>query len=399
MRPSIVFVAPSLGPDVVAMTRMCEDANLLGSLITRSVLKPELARLLGLISVTRAFSRRPGAPVAPQRVSAISMADVVFYVALAFTGSRIRATDASFAYLDRFAARRIRPPIKAVLAREDCCLESFRRAKALGVKTIYQLPTAYWGVVRELMEAEMVQFPRICSAAEDPHEFAPGRTERKTAELDLADHVLCPSTFVHQSLSHYRAGSYKVLPFSIDTFKLPDQKVGKPVFLYAGNITLRKGVHRLLLAWKRLQAYRTHELRLIGDMFLSKKFLDDFRGMFTHIPRISREELTRHYADASAFVFNPVADGFGHVFVEAMSNATAVIASRNCGAPDVIKDGENGFLIDYGSDEQLDSALEWALAHPAELADVGHRGFQRVQRWTWDEYAKEFLDWLQPMLG
>src|SRR5205807_6882622 len=138
------------------------------------------------------------------------------------------------------------------------------------------------------------------------------RTTRKDAELESADHVLCPSTFVRESLMRRRAGTYEMIPFAINgTATLSAERSRKPMFLYAGNITMRKGVHRLLLAWKELKAYRTHDLRLVGDMFLSEKFTNNFRGMFTHVPRDSRAELHRHYNEASAFVFNPVADGFG----------------------------------------------------------------------------------------
>src|SRR3989442_14204082 len=171
------------------------------------------------------------------------------------------------------------------------------------------------------------------------------------------------------------------------------------MFLYAGNIRMRKGVHRLLLAWKQLKAHRTHELRLIGDMFLSKKFLDDFRGMFSHTPRVAREELDRHYEEASAFVFNPVADGFGHVILEAMGVGPPVIVSRNWGAPDTVTDQIEGLLVDYGDQDQLATALDRALSHPAELQEMGERAKAKVRTWTWDQYGERFLSWLRPLLN
>ena len=161
---------------------------------------------------------------------------------------------------------------------------------------------------------------------------------------------------------------------------------------------MRKGVHRLLLAWKELKADRTHELRLVGDMFLSAKFLKDFQGMFTHLPRLARDKLDRHYQEASAFVFNPVADGFGHVILEAMRCGTPVIASRNCGAPDTITDGVEGFSVDYGDQKQLATALDWALSHPSELLEMGKAAFERVRKYSWEDYGDRFLNWLRPLL-
>ena len=190
-----------------------------------------------------------------------------------------------------------------------------------------------------------------------------------------------------------------MIPFAINgTTALSAERSRKPMFLYAGNITMRKGVHRLLLAWKELKADRTHELRLVGDMFLSAKFLKDFQGMFTHLPRLARDKLDRHYREASAFVFNPVADGFGHVILEAMRCGTPVIASRNCGAPDTITDGVEGFSVDYGDQKQLATALDWALSHPSELLEMGKAAFERVRKYSWEDYGERFLNWLRPLL-
>lgn len=398
MRSNILVVTPTLGPDVLATARILDNADVLEALITRTVVPSNIAWLLSMTTLTRNFSRRSASPVERKRTQVVYLADLIFYIVLAVKRSRITATDASFAHVDTAASKRVGFDLKAVFAREDCCVRTFQRAKSVGTTTVYQLPTAYWRFVKELADREIDEFPGACNTAEDLSEFASRRTQRKEAELDLADHVLCPSSFVCNSLERYRPGDYQVIPFAIEPGEWSDHTVRKPVFLYAGNITMRKGVHRLLRAWKRLKAYRTHELRLIGDMHLSAKFLNDFRGKFTHLPRLSANALNQHYRESSAFVFNSMADGFGHVILEAMNAGTPVIASRNSGAPDVIENQINGLLIDYGSDDQLDAALEWALAHPRELAQLGHNGFETAQRRTWKEYATEFLGWLHPIL-
>ena len=394
MPQKVLLLAPVLPTDVLATASILENAELLESLVTRGVTTRRIERLLPRSTITRSVS-----PVAKERTEAKWTADLVFYLTLAFTQSRTRANDWSFAFLDRRASQRINPDVGAVLAREDCCLQTFRCAKQAGVTTIYQLPTAYWRTVHEIMVREFAEFPNICKAANDPNEFAEERTIRKDAELSSADQVLCPSTFARASLTRHRAGTYEMIPFAINgTTALSAERSRKPMFLYAGNITMRKGVHRLLLAWKELKADRTHELRLVGDMFLSAKFLKDFQGMFTHLPRLARDKLDRHYREASAFVFNPVADGFGHVILEAMRCGTPLVASRNCGAPDTITDGVEGFSVDYGDQKQLATALDWALSHPSELLEMGKAAFERVRKYSWEDYGERFLNWLRPLL-
>ena len=394
MPQKVLLLAPVLPTDVLATASILENAELLESLVTRGVTTRKIERLLPRSTITRSVS-----PVAKERTEAKWTADLVFYLTLAFTQSRTRANDWSFAFLDRRASQRINPDVGAVLAREDCCLQTFRCAKQAGVTTIYQLPTAYWRTVHEIMVREFAEFPNICKAANDPNEFAEERTIRKDAELSSADQVLCPSTFARASLTRHRAGTYEMIPFAINgTTALSAERSRKPMFLYAGNITMRKGVHRLLLAWKELKAHRTHELRLVGDMFLSEKFLRDFRGMFTHVPRLARDELDRYYREAAGFVFNPVADGFGHVILEAMRCGTPVIASKNCGAPDTITNRVEGLLVDYDDQKQLATALDWALSHPSELLEMGKAAFERVRKYSWEDYGERFLNWLRPLL-
>ena len=396
----ILFLAPVLPSDVIATAGILEQAHLLEKLSTRSVPGRIVTAILRTIPRLSRLSRRPSASVHRSLVRTNVLSDFIERITFLLTHSRVRAVDASFEWLDRRSQRMVHPALGGVLAREDCCQHTFRRAKQLGVKTIYQLPTAYWRQVQLLMNRELEEFPCICRAAVDKHEFGPKRTERKDVELELADQVLCPSTFVRESVSRHSTKRPVFIPFGTDSnVSEPARRSRKKVFLYAGNITMRKGVHRLLIAWKKIKAYRTHELRLVGDMFLSQTFLNEFRGMFVHVPRVSREELDQHYNQASALLFNPVADGFGQVILEAMGHGVPVIASRNCGAPDVMKHQSEGLLVDYGADEQLGSAIDWALAHPSELSEMGHQARRKAESWNWSDYATQFLNWLRTCIA
>jgi glycosyltransferase involved in cell wall biosynthesis len=395
---SILFLAPVLPIDVAAIGQILANANLLGRLVTRGTIEPGLAQILARVKATRTFARRPPSPVDRRRTNPVWIADLLYYTTLALTGSKTRATDTSFQFLDRYASRMVNTRVSGVLAREDCCARTFGRARERGVKTIYQLPTAYWRVVRKLMEAERAEFPGVCRAAERREDYQANRTEQKENELSLADSVICPSAFVRESLRECVDASreIKTIPFGAPSFALQDnRRRTKSLFLYVGNITMRKGVHRLLLAWRRLHAYRTCELRLIGEMFLTEEFLKDFRGMYTHLDRLPREKLRDHYREASAFVFNPLADGFGHVFAEAMACGTPVLCSRNSGAPDLVTDGAEGRLFDYGVDEQLSAVLEWALVNPGELALMGARAQQKASISGWEQFGQQFLPWIK----
>jgi glycosyltransferase involved in cell wall biosynthesis len=129
-------------------------------------------------------------------------------------------------------------------------------------------------------------------------------------------------------------------------------------------------------------------------MRLSGKFLRDFTGMYEHVPPLPKERLPIHYGQAQGLIVNSLAEGFAMVIPEALSLGTPVLTSTHSGAEGVVTDEGEGRLFPYGDDEALLTVLDWALSHPAELAEMGHRARVTAARWTWPAYRRVFVEWL-----
>jgi glycosyltransferase involved in cell wall biosynthesis len=395
-RNGVVYVAPAIGPDVNEIARLLEGSGLLRALVSRLMFPESVRQLLASCGISM-MSRRASRPVDKSLVRTDLLADLIPLLLKATGRNHCEAMDRAFERVDSLASREVDHTVAAVLGREDGCLHSFRAGRRFGVTTIYQLPTAFYKFVKAAMEKEIALFPGVCLDAEETGHYAAERCERKDEELLHADYVLCPSEFVRQSVAMQTTASTRAhsIPFGIDAeYWKCSHHPKEPLFLYVGNISMRKGIHRVLLIWKQLKAYKTHRLRLVGEMRLSTTFLKGFAGMYDWVAPLPRAELARHYCAANAFVFNSLADGFGHVFAEAMACGTPVICSRNSGAPDLITDGVEGRLFNYGADEQLASILEWALGHPRELALMGASARQKALRSGWDKFGQSFLPWI-----
>jgi glycosyltransferase involved in cell wall biosynthesis len=78
-------------------------------------------------------------------------------------------------------------------------------------------------------------------------------------------------------------------------------------------------------------------------------------------------------------------DSFGIVYLEAWAYGVAVIGCRAGGVPDVISDGRDGLLVEFGDEASLAAAIE-SLLDDAELRQaMGQRGRAKVKaRYTWD---------------
>jgi phosphatidylinositol alpha-1,6-mannosyltransferase len=77
---------------------------------------------------------------------------------------------------------------------------------------------------------------------------------------------------------------------------------------------------------------------------------------------VADKELVRLYAQCAAFVLPSSQEGFGIVFLEAMYFGAPVIAAREKGAVDVVRDGETGLLVEYGDAVALSKTIEKLLA-------------------------------------
>jgi glycosyltransferase involved in cell wall biosynthesis len=87
-----------------------------------------------------------------------------------------------------------------------------------------------------------------------------------------------------------------------------------------------------------------------------------------------------------------VSELLGLVALEAMASGTPVIASRAGGLPEVVEDGETGFLVPSGDETALRERIEMLLGDPAMAARLGARARERVlARWTWDQCAERCL--------
>lgn len=87
-----------------------------------------------------------------------------------------------------------------------------------------------------------------------------------------------------------------------------------------------------------------------------------------------------------------VSELLGLVALEAMASGTPVIASRVGGLPEVVEDGETGFLVPPGDVVTLRQRIETVLDDRALASRMGSRARDRVlARWTWARCAERCL--------
>lgn len=151
---------------------------------------------------------------------------------------------------------------------------------------------------------------------------------------------------------------------------------GHFVFLYSGRLSPEKNLDWLLNVWGKFQEKKQATLMVIGSGPAAPLFEEGtlpnvrFEGYVDH-PQI-------YYQAADAFVLPSKTEGLSNALLEAMACGLPVIATNVGAAPEVVNNGENGFLIHPGDSDALLLAMEKIYTHPKLRREFGQKGRERV---------------------
>jgi glycosyltransferase involved in cell wall biosynthesis len=296
--------------------------------------------------------------------------------------------------LDRHVAQYHLQGLSAIYGYEDVAAETFQEAKQQGILCLYDLPIAFYQTSYNIHLEEAQRFPNLAPALQAAREPS-FKIERKHREVQLADLIFVPSSFVRNSLLDAGINSNKIylLPFGapIDYF-FPQPKTDNCFrALFVGRVGPRKGVHYLLKAWQELQLPEA-ELVLVGVNEFPEQFFAAYQDMCRYVPFISHASLNHYYSSASVFVFPSLVEGLALVQLEAMACGIPIITTPNSGGTDILADGVEGFIIPIRDVEALKEKLEWCYRHPQELAEMGRAARRKAEQLTWDLYRKKLVD-------
>jgi glycosyltransferase involved in cell wall biosynthesis len=133
--------------------------------------------------------------------------------------------------------------------------------------------------------------------------------------------------------------------------------------LFVGRLLKVKGVELLLEAMRYAEGAR---LVIIGDGPQREELERAARGLpveFTGI--LPYEEVRRRMSQAAVLVQPSLAEGMPNTVLEAMAHGVPVVATAVAGLRDLMKDGENGFLIERRDPKLLGSRIAALLGDRA----------------------------------
>jgi glycosyltransferase involved in cell wall biosynthesis len=176
--------------------------------------------------------------------------------------------------------------------------------------------------------------------------------ERCLEEYELADQILVPSLYSSNSFLEkgFKKDKIKILKlnanFTPKKRKIFSQQADSFVLGTVGGNPLRKGIKYLVDAWQELKLPRSQLLIKTDEFELEKN-----KELFQRIKKDKTiiivsyvNNIEDFYIRCDLFCLPSIDDGFGLVVLEAMGCGIPVIATKNVGASEMIKNNYNGFV-------------------------------------------------------
>lgn len=168
------------------------------------------------------------------------------------------------------------------------------------------------------------------------------------------------------------------------------QRQGPLQLLFVGRNPLRKGLHHLLMAWNAASKRPGDLLTIVCAAKPTEVMrLADGRQDIRWLDSVSGEALQRLYADSDALAVPSLCEGFGHVYLEAMSQGCAVVGTRNSALPDIGSEEEGVFALDAGDVEGLGKLLSLASSDPDVFRSRRDAAKKRAAEYTWSRFRRE----------
>ncbi|MEK7479007.1 MAG: glycosyltransferase family 4 protein, partial [Patescibacteria group bacterium] len=277
-----------------------------------------------------------------------------------------------------------------------------RRAKKMGMKTVLERGSTHIEYQRDTLREEYDIHGVPLAKRDLPR---PQIIAKELKEYEEADRIAVPSTFVKRTFLQKGIPEEKLMvnPYGVNLSSFRKVPKEDNVFrvIFAGGMSLRKGVHYLLQGFAEANLPNS-ELVLLGGMNEElKSFFKKYgvRGstsqggrtspVIRYMGHVPQRELHKYYSQASVFAICSIEEGLALVQAQAMACELPLICTPNTGGEELIRDGQEGFIIPIRDVDALKEKLTYLYEHPEVCHVMGQRARERARHgFSWQEYGE-----------
>lgn len=200
-------------------------------------------------------------------------------------------------------------------------------------------------------------------------------------EKFMHDNGVCNTAFIHHSVDE----AFSVGPERVTAFK-KRYNIDGPAVLFGGRLSGDKGMDSLLAAAERVVAgLPSSRFLVIGDAQRFAPYLSRLspalRASLRQIDWLSLEDFQAALAASDVVTVPSVyLDALATMNLWGLAAGKPVVGSVFGGAPDLIVDGETGFLVNPKDAKEFADRMLTLLKDPVRAAKMGERGRERVRK-------------------
>lgn len=229
-------------------------------------------------------------------------------------------------------------------------------------------------------------------------------SKKKRAAVERADHIICVSEWTRNDLIRLfdvPREKISVVHSGFEHFERKKDVASKALeirreyLLFVGF----RGGYKNFNSFLQSVAYskslkKDFDIIVFGGGVLNKtekKLIQSLGFDLKQIKQMSGgdEILTQLYANASAFIFPSLYEGFGFPPLEAMAHQCPVVSSNNSCMPEIINDAAEFF--DPTSIEKMAEAIENVVYSEEKTASLKLLGSKRLEDFSWKKCSQETL--------
>ena len=281
-------------------------------------------------------------------------------------------------------------PYHLIYFAEAC--QIFLRMKSFGAQHVH----AHFGSnsTEVVMLARALGGPPYSFTVHGPEEFDKPQALKLAEKIQHAAFVVAISSYGRSQLFRWIDSQYwhkvKIIHCGLEQSFYTDAPSNPPLkarLVCVGRLCEQKGQLLLLEACRNLKD-KGIEFNLVlagdGEMRAEVERMIAVYGISADVRItgwISSQQVRDEILASRAMVLPSFAEGLPVVIMEAMALKRPVISTYVAGIPELVIDGENGWLVPAGSVLELTSAMEAILSAPNQhLVEMGEAAYDRVRQ-------------------
>ena len=106
---------------------------------------------------------------------------------------------------------------------------------------------------------------------------------------------------------------------------------------------------------------------------------------------IINSKISEYMTASDIFVLPSISEGMPIVILEAMASGLPVVATRVGGIPEIIQEGENGYLVDAKNSEQIAAKISYLFSHGDAIKHISLQNIEKAKEYSWNLVGGKLL--------